>query len=199
MILYSQIFSKNTHYGSLRNSYVQYEHHSGGNRPALFHICIQRNDIDKFHSTASCRLVNNCELNCVNERECLFMGSIALLFFMSTCEGPLIQLGHLVIIMQFMILMLKRPLFQFRLHSPRPLWPRGFDRRDHLCSQLPGLHPAAVGQDAVQKHPHDAGTGGSQPHQGEHTMKDRVGMVQVLHSSCKGVLCGFIYIENSCC
>lgn len=151
--------------------------------------------MDKFHSTASCRLVDNCELNCVNERECLFMGSTAPLFFMSTCEGPLIQLGHLVIIMQFMILMLKRPLFQFRLHSPRPLWPRGLDRRDHLCSQLPGLHPAAVGQDAVQKHPHDAGTGGSQPHQGEHTMKDRVGMVQVLHSSCKGVGAMWIYIH----
>lgn len=59
------------------------------------------------------------------------------------------------------------------LSSPRPMWPRGPDWRDHLCSQLPGLYPAAVRQDTVQEHPHDAGTGGSQPHQGEHTANEK--------------------------
>lgn len=120
------------------------------------------------------------------------MGSRVLLFSMSSCEGgPLIQLGRVAIIMQFTILMLKRPLFQFHLRSPRPVRPRGFDRRDHLCSQLPGLHPAAVRQDTVQKHPHDAGAGGGQPHQGERTVEEGVGMV--LRSSHRGAGAMWIY------
>lgn len=97
-------------------------------------------------------------------------------------QGPFIQRGPLVTIMQFMILMLKRPLFQFHLCSSRPLWPRGFDWWDHLCSQLPGLHPAAVRQDSIQEHPHDAGAGGSQSHQGEHTVKESVSSVALTYN-----------------
>lgn len=49
------------------------------------------------------------------------------------------------------------------------LWPRGPHRWDHICSQLPGFHPAAVRQDPLQEYPHDAGAGGCQSHQGKHT------------------------------
>lgn len=50
--------------------------------------------------------------------------------------------------------------------SSRALRAGGPHRRHHLCCQLPGLHPAAVGAEPIQEHPDDAGPGGRQPGQG---------------------------------
>lgn len=52
-------------------------------------------------------------------------------------------------------------------HSSWPMWSWRFDWRHHFCRKLPGLHPAAVGEDAHEERPHAAGPGGHEPRPGE--------------------------------
>lgn len=51
--------------------------------------------------------------------------------------------------------------------STRPVWPWRPRWWHHLCSNLPGLHPPAVREDAHEECPHAAGPGGHEQSEGE--------------------------------